>query len=303
MFIPPYDDGRYKMTFLNFSGGKQSSVLLWMVLNGELKKPDNFAVLTADPGMENSLTYEYVKLMHAKCAEAGIKAVLVDGPNLVTDIMDFDKRRARKRFDNPPYWNAGVDGRIGRLRQYCTAHYKIRPMNRAMRLIMEEMIGIPRKSSRIPEKSVCKWIGFSHDEVMRIKPSGQRYTEFQYPLIDMKMKKEDVLRYFLERGLPIPPRSVCNACFSNGIATYKEMYRNRPKDWEQAVAIDEAVRDMSDVGVRMPCFVSKTCMPLARLAELDFNIDMINAEIQVLGYKLSAKDDDNMSCDSGYCFT
>jgi hypothetical protein len=298
-----YDDSNYKMTALNFSGGKQSSCLLWMILLGHIRRPDNFAVITADPGMEDRRTYEYVKMMHEKCAEAGIEARVVDGPNLVTDIFDYEKRRRTRRLDNPPYWNVDERGKIGRLMQACTKYYKIQPMDRAMRKLMEERLGIGIKNSHIGENVICKWIGFSYDEVMRIKPAHQKYVEFQYPLVDIKMKKEGVLLYFMENDLPIPPRSVCNACFSNGIHTYKDMFENRRDDWLQAVAVDEAIRDMSDVGANLKCYVSKTCLPLARLAELGFDIEKINAEMKVQGYKLSAKDDDNLSCDSGYCFT
>jgi len=298
-----YDASNHKMTILNFSGGKQSSCLLWMVLLGHLEKPDNFFVLTADPGMENSLTYRYVEMMHEKCREAGITALVADPKSLYFDIMDLPKRKRTGRLDNPPYWTIDEKGKQGRLKQSCTKYYKIQPMDRALRGLMEKYLGIKRNNSRIGENVVCKWIGFSYEEVMRIKPASQKYVEFQYPLVDMKMKKEDIIAYFIENDLPVPPRSVCNACFSNGIATFKYMFLNRPEDWKQSVEIDEAIRDMSDVGVREKCYVSKTCLPLARLAELDFDTEKISVKMKVKGYKVTMGDDDNLSCDSGYCFT
>lgn len=124
------------LTVLNFSGGKQSSALLWMVLLGVLPKPANFVVLNADPGMEAQETYCYVAMMFETCRKAGIECRTVAGPNLYEDLLSL-KRSNRTRFDNPPYWTKGTDGKRGRLMQCCTQHYKIRPMDREIRRILE----------------------------------------------------------------------------------------------------------------------------------------------------------------------
>ena len=47
------------ITVLSYSGGKQSAALLWAVLDGKQEIPNNFVVLNADPGAENTLTYKY----------------------------------------------------------------------------------------------------------------------------------------------------------------------------------------------------------------------------------------------------
>ena len=155
---------------------------------------------------------------------------------------------------------------------------------------MERHLGISRKSTRLGEDTVCKWIGFSQDEWMRIKEAKQKYIYFEYPLIERRMTKTDIAVYYLKHNLQPPPRSVCNACFANDVATFKEMHDNRPDDWAQAVAVDEAIRDLTQIGVVDECFVSSTLLPLRELAARGFILDAKVAE------------QDSESCHSGHCF-
>ena len=114
----------------------------------------------------------------------------------------------------------------------CTKHYKIAPMDREIRRTLEDRFGISRKSSRLDEGIVEKWIGFARDEIMRIKTPPQKYIRFRYPLIEMKLKTVHVVKFFEENNLPIPPRSVCNACFANNVEYLREMHQDRPEDWK-----------------------------------------------------------------------
>jgi hypothetical protein len=258
-----------------------------MVLLGKIDRPENFIVLNADPGMENSRTYEYVTMMFERCREAGIDCKTVEGPNLYEELIDLPNSD-KTRLDNPPYWTKSQNGNRGKLMQCCTKFYKIMPMDREIRRILEERFGISRKSSRLGEGIVEKWIGFARDEILRIKQPPQKYIRFRYPLIEMKMKTDDILRFFEENSLPVPPRSVCNACFANNLDYFKEMHTKRPEDWKQAVAVDRAVRDWRQIGVKDEVFVSKSLLPLDVLAKRDFEAD-------------DGSDDER--CQTGYCFT
>lgn len=271
---------------LSFSGGRQSTVLLWMAILGYIPvDPDSFLVLTANPGMEDSRTYPHIDEMQEHGRRAGFTCLTVDGPNLYEDILALPAN-GRTRLDNPPYWTDGGNGKEGRLKQGCTKYYKIAPMDRALRVYLEERHEISRKSGRVPQNCVEKWIGFGIGEVERIKPSQVKYSYFRYPLIE---RKTDVAAFFEEIRQPMPPRSVCNACFSNGVNHYRDMYESRLDDWAQAVAVDEAVRDWSKIGVRNPVYVSKTLRPLRELAANDFQLP-------------GRENSEEYSCDSGHCF-
>ena len=218
------------LTVLNFSGGKQSSALLWMVLKGVIPRPKNFLVLSADPGMENSETYAYVERMQKLCAEADIAAYTVPGPNLHQDLVQL-KSNKNTRVDNPPYWTLSEKGKVGQLMQKCTIYYKIAPMDRFLRAYMHEHFGISRHTKRIQHGFVEKWIGFSADEERRVKPSRQKYITFAYPLIELGYTNADVLEFYASIGEKPPPRSVCNACFANGTDHLEEMKRSSLFDY------------------------------------------------------------------------
>lgn len=275
-----------EVTVLNYSGGKQSTCLLWMVILGDMPRPDPFLVVNADPGMENSETYKQNEVMRAECKKAGIEFVTVPGPNLATDLLDL---KNRKRIDNPPYWTAPrvAGASEGQLMQKCTRFYKVEPMDRWLRVWIEANLGYGAKSGRLPQGLLEKWIGFPKGEEMRIKPSRQKYIRFRYPLMELGMGNAEVAAYYRDNGIAQPPRSVCNACFANTAKHYKEMRANRPEDFALAVAVDAAVRDMSSCGVEEEVFVSKTRKPLPIIADDEFEGEQLEM----------------FSCDSGYCFT
>ena len=277
-------------TVLNYSAGKQSQCLLWIVLNGEIECPDPFLVLNADPGMENSETYRHIEEMRERCRDAGIEMHTVPGPNLYRDLVQL-RTTKKSRLDNPPYWIKKPNTK-GQLRQKCTSKYKIEPMDRFLREWLREKYGIPSKG-RVAGY-VEKWIGFTRDEAIRIKPSPRQYIRFRYPLIELNMNKGDVMRYYMDRGLEIPPRSVCNACFANAPGHYRDMAKNRPKDWQQAVEVDESIRDLSQIGVvEGPAYVSDRLIPLKQLEKEGFRSRQMS---------LFGDDAEMYSCDGGYCF-
>lgn len=285
-FVPAYADAR--LTVLNYSGGRQSAALLWMVLRGELRPRGDFLVLNADPGMENSETYAYNERMFALCREARIACATAPGPNLLADLLELRERK-RRRLDNPAFWTRDDAGKRGQLMQKCTREYKIRPMDRFIRGELERRCGLSRKTKRLPPGVVDKWIGFAFDEQHRIKPPDAKYQHFSYPLVEMGMDREAVDRYYRERELPMPPRSVCNACWANGTEAFRVMHDERPSDWAQACDVDAAIRDMTAIGIRETAFVSRTLLSLPELAARGFNV-------------AEGPRAEDYSCDSGYCF-
>lgn len=257
------------LTTLFYSGGKQSHALLEMVLRGELEKPDSFLVLNADPGMENENSYPFVEGMRARCESAGIPFKTAR-TTLFLDFTSF-KERGLKHLDNPPFWTRNrVTGKKGRLRQCCTGFYKLAPMRRMQRQYLHDVFGVSLTTNRLPP--VVNWVGFALDETDRASSatSGVKYVSLKFPLIELGLTKAQVVGWYLKTGVAQPPPSVCNACFANGLAFLEEMYLNRPKDWDQAAAVDEYIRDMSAVGIKDECFVSETLIPLRQLAEMNF---------------------------------
>ena len=253
------------LSVFNFSGGKQSSCLLWMLLRGDFRPAGMPIVINADPGMEDSRTYDYVAMMKAKCAEACIEFITAPGPNLYHDLMTLE---GKKRFDAPAYYVTNPQGRTGKLMQACTKVYKIAPTDRVVRQVLHSEFGINPKASP-PPRSVELIIGFHAGEWHRCSETGKKFSYFRYPLIEMKMDDAMVAGYFLKHNLPKPPRSVCNACFANDIPYFREMHANRAADWEKAIAVDDAIRHGLP-GVNGEAFVTRYRIPLREMPSLNF---------------------------------
>lgn len=258
-----------KLIQLAYSGGKASECLLWMILRGEIVPPAPLIVTCADPGMEHPMTHVHTDAMEERCKAAGIP-FLRSRENLYAGLMSA-KKSGRTRFDFPSFYTKDAAGKIGMMRQKCTKQFKIAPMDRLARHWMDANLNISKQSKRIGEKVLQKWIGFTSDEWTRIKDYPHpKYVCFDYPLVNLKVSTSDLLEYFKKNNLLCPPRSVCNACFANDAAYFKELHDSWPSAWEQAVNVDDEIRDLSQFGMRDQCFVYAGCISLRELARLGF---------------------------------
>lgn len=277
------------LTSLSYSGGEQSHGILEMVLRGHIKRPKNFVVIGADPGMEDERSAKTVEDARRRCIEAGIPFVIAKGRNLYTDLILLPFT-GETRFDNPPYWVKKANGKIGRLKQKCTGAYKITPLNRVRRILMHKLCGISLVTKRLPRVDV--WIGFAADESGRVSEKktskGPKYLNLRYPLIERGITKAKMIGYYLQHNIPRPVRSVCCACYANGLAYLEDMYINRPNDWNKAVLVDDSVRDLSQIGIKGQVFVSSTCIPLRDLPQMNF--------------RQGAEEYREHRCNSGVCF-
>lgn len=284
------------LTVLCYSAGVQSHAILRMVCDGTIERPTRFAVIAADPGMESEVSLSFRdNEAAALCKEANIPFIVAQGPNLFHDITTLTQT-SKTRMDTPPLWTDNGDGTKGRLKQKCTDRYKIQPINRAVRRELFRIWNIPtnRKGNcALAVGSVVRWIGFTADEQDRadslLKSKHQKFVRFEFPLIERGMLKSNVVAMYLEKGWRIPVRSMCNACPWHGLRSLKEMHDDRPNDWAQAVAVDEAASDLTQIGVRNPCYVSATLKPLTELAAMNFELpDVV--------------ENDLAQCNSGVCF-
>lgn len=279
-----------KLTTLSLSGGLGSGCIAEMLVNGDLEVGTDFVAITADPGMEDPRTYDYLDDLTNRLRASGFECRTVK-TDLYGELLAAIADPKATRFDFPPFWTRNREtGKRGRLTQKCTQEYKIRPMQRIVRDVLTERHGIGRTSRRMPDRIVRTWIGFSADETMRIKECDQKYVYWQYPLVALGMNRGDLIDYYKRLGRPIPPRSVCNACFANDLPFFKKMAEERPECFEQACKVDDAIRDLTKFDVRDECFVSRQLVPLRKLAEENFEV----GDNPLLDWA---------GCTSGHCFT
>lgn len=241
-----------------------------MAALGELE-PLDFAI-HADTTWERSDTYDFARQWTAWLTEHGV--------NVVTVADEEQAKKVCTEKTDIPAFTIG-EGVEGQLRRQCTSRWKIAPIRKFVASEME------RRNIKRSPGAVEQWLGISLDEWHRAKDADVRYITHRYPLIEMEMTRGDCLAWLDKNGLPAPPKSACTFCPYHNRRAWQEMKREGGPDWEQAVAVDSAIRDQ-----RPPyqLFIHSARLPLEDAVSIpeDYGMEQLGLLDQ--------------ECDSGYCF-
>ena len=189
--------GNPPITILSLGAGVQSSTLLLMACVGDLPKPD--AAIFADTQWESQATYRHLDFLESQAQKAGIPVYRVTAGNLKEDIVSLASGEGEQRvgkIGQPPFfvknstptpitqnvWSLWGEESItfttpdkgGRMWRKCTAEYKLAPIKKKARELMQEA----------GASHINQWIGISTDEATRMKPSQVKYITNVYPLIE-----------------------------------------------------------------------------------------------------------------------
>jgi hypothetical protein len=121
------------------------------------------------------------------------------------------------------------------------------------------MLGLKPGRPVPPTKLVEMWMGISTDEASRMKDARAARFVSRHTLIDRKMSRGDCVRWLKTHGYAEPPKSACIGCPFTNNARWREMKRDRPGEFADAVAFDRAIRDV--VG-NQPAFLHRSLVPL-----------------------------------------
>jgi hypothetical protein len=140
---------------------------------------------------------------------------------------------------------------------------------------MRELLGIARKRS--PDRPVVEqWIGISVDEAQRMKPAREKngdpatWVTNRWPLIDLRMSRNDCLRWLEKHGYPRAPRSACTFCPFHSDEEWRGL---TPEEFADAVKVDETIRGLDIERKGEPLFLHRSRVPLA---EVDFTVPRSN---------------------------
>lgn len=121
----------------------------------------------------------------------------------------------------PVYTDA--NGKRGMVARQCTLDYKVAPI---MRAIKHERKG----------RDVIQYLGISFDELERMKVSREPWMRNEYPLVDLRMTRQDCLNWMKAQGYPVPPRSACIYCPFHNDTEWKRL---TPSEFERAVTFEK----------------------------------------------------------------
>ena len=265
------------LNVLSFGGGVQSTVLLLMSCLGELPKLDH--AIFSDPGWESPATYKHVEWCRQQSDKAGIPLHILTGKDIKQDALISKVRGIKgdgERWASMPYYTRNrKTGEVGMIKRQCTNEYKIQPVEKYIRSKILEL----KKGQRAKPRAINLWIGYSVDEMRRVRASRNRWCVNQYPLIfknsetlefaTPQMSREDCRQWLRCRykGLAVPS-SQCVGCPFMDDLYWIDLRENQPSQWDEVCRFDEAIRecggDWGDV------FIHQSATPL-RTAKLNPN--------------------------------
>lgn len=268
---------------ISYSGGKSSKWLIYAMLHGLLPRPEHVAVFFADTGEEHTWTYEDVAQVKIDCVQHGIEFVSCAAKVTLGDHLLSLRDSGATRSDSPSLFIS--DGRPGssaaRTHHKCTAYFKIAPMRRACSAWLKR-IGKPKR--------IEKWIGFAMDEQVRatraLAKHSTKWERLEFPAIrhgrTRSMQADDLESW----GVSVPKFSMCTFCPGKSIKRWVE---TPPEQRERVFMIDEAIRDLDQIGLTEgQAFLTRYAVSIR-----DLIADGDRQEI-LPGYETH--------CDGGHCF-
>lgn len=251
----------------NYGGGTQSAAIAVLITQGKLPKPE-IAVI-ADTGREATETWDYLRdHIQPLLDTVGVK-IHIAPHSLATVDMYRNGDLLLPAFT-----------RTGKLQTFCSMEWKAYVVQRWL-----------RSQGYGPKRPVKTWIGFSLDEIGRMKHGKLKWQQLHWPLlfdISPALTREDCKRIVIAASLPSPPKSSCWMCPHRQNDQWQRLKDKYPNDWENAVALDADIREADrEQGV----YLHYSRKPLA---EADLTIRPA-PEHPLFGR--------GEGCESGYCWT
>ena len=245
--------------------GVQSSCLAFMISRGEYKpKFDNIHFIFADTGWEPHQVYSWLDNLEEYVNYPVHRVQRIPTKSCSGDLRkDMIKTGGTVgRIGSPPL-HVMRKGKKGMLQRRCTKEYKIRPVEAKIR----ELLGYA-KNKRVKQEwndtsppEVDNMLGISYDEMQRMSDSRLKYITNSFPLVDLKMTRQDCLEWMLDNGFPEPMRSACVGCPYRSTKDWLEMKKD-PENWKDALEVDKAIRGgfMATKGAEY--FLHRSCKSL-----------------------------------------
>lgn len=284
------------LEILSLGAGVQSTTLLLMSCLGELPKLD--AAIFADTQWEPKAVYTHLEWLTGFAREHGIPVHSVTAGDLRAHSMKATIRGRKadgETYASMPLRVLNNDGtKSGLIRRQCSREFKIDPIDRA---IKTDLLRLGRRDRWPVGVAVRMWLGISSDEMRRVRVSRDRWKEHAYPFCGLPrmlksythLTRAGCVEWLGEQFPDITvPRSACIGCPYQTNREWRDLKRNRPDEWANAVEVDEAIRHADKRGGR--AFLHNSYKPLAE-ADLDSDVDK--------GQTLLFGDDGNECL--GYC--
>jgi hypothetical protein len=265
---------------LSIGWGVQSFTLAMMAKFGDIAPFDY--IIHGDTSHESTLTYAHIEKY---------KSIIIDPSRyIVVGTATSNKAvvrisaESKNKYTYVPVYVKNKAGKDGKLIRYCTSKWKIDPANSWIKKYAKTL-GYFRKNTIPPDDFIHVCLGISLDEYTRMKQSRLSWIKNVYPLIDLRMTREDCVTYLTERGIDVPPKSSCVFCPFSSPEKFAELW-NIPQDRENILA---AEREILTLKPDREHYIHRSLQPIQAVVD-QYNLSKIDPTV------------DDPGCDSGYCF-
>lgn len=241
---------------ISLGAGAQSSCMALMAAKGEIT-PMPTAAIFADTQAEPKSVYTWLDWLEKQLP---FPVIRVSRGNLAKDSLKV--RISAKTGGQYVRWTIPAFGLMDSgkkviLGRQCTSDYKIIPIIRHMRKMCDWKRGEKRHL-------ITMWIGISRDEVVRMKPSREKWIQNIWPLIDKNMTRLNCLQWMESNGYPKPPRSACTFCPFHSNAEWNKLKTESPKEFESVVVYEKLLKYAmaKDLLFKGKPFLHSSCIPI-----------------------------------------
>ncbi len=249
---------------ISLGAGVQSSTMALMAAHGEITPMPKCAIF-ADTQDEPKSVYVWLDWLEKQLpfpVHRVTKGRLSDGLRI---IQRKDGNGSYSGSQIPAFTIDNRTGKHGMMPRQCTMNFKVDVLEKEAK----KVAGITRGQKTI---GVTQWIGISLDEVHRMKSPRNPWQDFRYPLVDLRMGRNDCLRWMQAKGYPKPPRSACVYCPYHSDSEWRNLRDNAPEDFAEAIRVDYEMRRVKALGTS-PTSVPFLHQSRVPLDQVDFSTD------------------------------
>ena len=208
---------------ISLGAGVQSSTMALMAKHGLIKPMPDFAIF-ADTQSEPKSVYDWLDYLET---ELPFPVKRLTKGNLGDYATTVRKSKNGNYWTGgwPPVFAIGDSGKPSPMMRQCTQEFKINVIVSHLRKY----------------KPTVQWIGISLDEAHRMKPSRESFIENRWPLIELRMKREDCLNWMEKNNYPRPPRSACVFCPYQSDREWLRLKNEEPDDFAKAILFERKI--------------------------------------------------------------
>ena len=212
---------RKQKTSWSFGGGVQSWALVAAAVLELIDWPD--VIVFADTVSEHPETYEFIE--RHKAHMGSLFKVVKPGDyrtgvqlGLLEDMRENKKTRIPVKVGQGGYFN-----------RTCTRDWKARRINKYLRT---EYIKSPWRTA----------LGFSLDEVERIKPSKSQWQTYFYPLLELRLTRAACASLCMEVFGEVPIKSSCVFCPFHSVLYWRNLETNYREVYTDVKTLEKEIR-------------------------------------------------------------